>query len=155
MLAAGALVAAAAAARHVVQASPSDAHRLAHHLDDVHRFDVGAGDDDVPRGMVAYFTGATCPGSWQRADLASGRIIVAVTDPIAVGRTIGVPLAAAEDRTHTHAMAPTMKLPIKSISGADGSNNQGAGGGDQAIHGDTAAAPSGLPFVQLTACVRQ
>src|SRR5262249_26469289 len=141
---AGALVAVAAAAKRarVVQA------------DTVHRFDVSP-DDDVPRGMVAYFTGAACPSGWQRADLASGRLIVAVTDPIAVGRTIRVPLGAAEDRTPTHGLAPTMKLPSKSISGADGGNNQGAASGDQAIHGDTAPATSGLPFVQLTVCVRQ
>jgi hypothetical protein len=118
-----------------------------------HRFDVGD-DDEVPRGMVAYFTTASCPAGWTRADLASGRILVAVTDPVAVGRTVGTPLGPAEDRGHGHAIAATLPLPAKSLAAADGSNNQGASSGDRTVGGTAQAAPSGLPFVQLTACVR-
>jgi hypothetical protein len=119
-----------------------------------HQFDVGMPDDAVPRGMVAYFTGAACPSGWNPADVATGRIEVAVTDPLAVGRTVGTPLGPAEDRVHHHPIAATMSLPAKSISAADGNNNQGAASGDRTVGGTAGDAPSGLPFVQLTACVR-
>lgn len=110
--------------------------------------------DGVPPGMVAFFTTPACPSAWKPADLAAGRLVIAVTDPIAVGRTVGTPLAAAEDRVHGHAIAAAIGLPAKSISAADGNNQSGGASGSRTLAGAAGPAPSGLPFVQLAACVR-
>src|SRR5262249_28222305 len=108
----------------------------------------------APSGMVAFFTGATCPLGWKASPVAAGRIVIATMDPTAVGRTVGTPLADHEDRTHGHAVAATFALPAKSISAADGNNDSGGSSGDRTISGGAAMATSGLPFAQLTACER-
>jgi len=109
----------------------------------------------APRGMVTFFDGGGCPGGWQPDSLGAGRILVGATDVNVIGRTVGTPLAPEEDRAHGHGLAATtIELPYKSISAADGSNGSGAAAGAAAITGTVAPATSGLPFVQLTACVR-
>ena len=114
------------------------------------------GDDGVPRGAVAFFgAGAMCPFGWLPADAVTGRMVVGVNDGTAVGRSVGTPLRDREDRTHTHALTGTISVPSRSIAGADGLNNQGAGAGDHRVTGTANAATSGLPFVQLRACVKQ
>ena len=108
----------------------------------------------VPRGMVAFTTGAGCPSGWAPAAVAAGRLLVGTDQLDVVGRTVGEPLAAEEDRVHGHgAGAATLALPYKSISAADGGNQQGAGAGAQPLTATVDGATSGLPFVQLTACV--
>jgi hypothetical protein len=113
------------------------------------------GDDGVPAGTVAFFgSGASCPLGWAPAPNA-GRMIVGVTDPAAVGRTVNTPLADREDRTHTHGFAGSITLATRSIAGANGGNTQGARAGAHAVTGTTLGATSGLPFIQLRACVKQ
>jgi hypothetical protein len=113
-------------------------------------------DDGVPRGAVAFFgAGAMCPFGWLPADMVTGRMVVGVNDGTAVGRSVGTPLRDREDRTHTHALSATISVPSRSIAGANGTNRQGAAAGDQRVTGTTGAASSGLPFVQLRACVKQ
>lgn len=119
-----------------------------------HRLDADVPTDGAPSGIVSFFTTATCPVGWQPAELVAGRIAIAVTDPLAVGRTVGTPLGPAEDRMHGHGVAATMTLPAKSISAADGGNDSGAASGDRTVGGTAGPASTGLPFVQLTACVR-
>ena len=53
--------------------------------------------------------------------------MVGVTDSDAVGKLIGTPLLTQEDRTHSHAFSVTADLPYKSISAANGGNNQSLG----------------------------
>lgn len=114
------------------------------------------GDDGVPRGTVAFFgAGASCPFGWLAADMVTGRMVVGVNDGTAVGRSVGAPLRDREDRTHTHALTGTISVPSRAIAGADGLNNQGAASGDHRVTGTANAATSGLPFVQLRACVKQ
>jgi hypothetical protein len=113
-------------------------------------------DDGVPRGAVAYFaTGMSCPTGWAPASNVEGRFVVGVTEPTAVGRAVGAPLANREQRTHTHAFSGTVTLGSRSIAGANGSNNQGARAGEYTIAGNTAAAAANMGFVQLRACVKQ
>lgn len=110
--------------------------------------------DEAPRGMVAFVEGPSCPTGWTPATIAAGRVLVGTDQATAVGRVVGEPLAAEEDRTHEHALTgATLALPYKSISAADGGNNAGASSGPQPVTGTVAPATSGLPFVQLTACV--
>jgi hypothetical protein len=110
--------------------------------------------DDAPRGMVAFVDGPGCPTGWATATIAAGRLLVGTDQMTAVGRVVGEPLAAEEDRTHGHELTgATLALPYKSVSAGDGGNNSGASSGAQPVTGTVAAAPSGLPFAQLTACV--
>ena len=113
-------------------------------------------DDGVPPGTVAFFApGAECPMGWMPYDPAAGRMIVGVSEPSAVGRTVGSPLADREDRTHTHEFSGTVALAARSIAGANGGNTQGAAARSYTVSGRTAAATSGQAFVQLRACVRR
>lgn len=110
--------------------------------------------DEAPRGMVAFVEGSSCPTGWAPATIAIGRLLVGTDQMTAVGRVVGEPLAAEEDRAHDHTLTgATLSLPYKSISAADGGNQAGAASGAQPVTGTVAAAPTGLPFVQLTACV--
>lgn len=114
-------------------------------------------DLDVPSGAVAFFAPdvRSCPAGWRAATEASGRLVVGVAHGDFVGKLVGQPLASQEDRTHAHAFAASVELPYKSISAADGGNRQGASAQKYQDSGVSEAAPSGLPFVQLVACVKQ
>lgn len=110
--------------------------------------------DEAPRGMVAFVDGPSCPSGWTPATIAMGRLLVGTDEATAIGHAVGEPLAALEDRSHTHTLAgATLDLPFKSISAADGGNNNGAAAGAQALTGNVQMASSALPFIQLTACV--
>jgi len=110
---------------------------------------------EAPRGMVAFFDAAGCPEGWLPDALAAGRLLIATDEVVAVGRVVGTPLAPEEDRVHDHTIAgATVDLPYKSISAGDGGNSAGAASGARAVAGTVAPATSGLPFAQLTACVR-
>jgi hypothetical protein len=113
-----------------------------------------ASADDVPPGMVSFFTTTSCPLGWKTADPVAGRLVIGVSDPTAIGRTVGAPLGDEEDRVHGHTVNASIDLPAKSISAADGGNNSGGASGTRTIAGSAAPAVSGLPFVQLAACVR-
>src|SRR5579862_1047831 len=113
-----------------------------------------ASADDVPPGMVSFFTRTACPTGWKVAEPAAGRLVIASSDPTAIGRVVGTALGDSEDRAHGHTITATIDLPAKSISAADGGNNSGGASGTRTLGGAAAPATSGLPFVQLTACVR-
>jgi hypothetical protein len=107
----------------------------------------------APRGAVSFFRGDGCPDGWVPAELAAGRILVGTVDPLAIGHGVGAPLGPAEDRLHGHGVGGLVSLPAKNIAAADGGNQSGASAGTQMVAGDAMAAPSGMPFLQLTACV--
>ena len=112
---------------------------------------------DVPPGTVAFFGSADsrCPMGWRILADSPGRLLVGVTAPDAIGKSVGKPLSDQEDRTHQHAFSAAVELPYKSISAADGPNGQGAGAKKYSTQGDSDPATSGLPFVQLTLCEKQ
>jgi hypothetical protein len=110
-------------------------------------------DDGAPSGMVGFFAAATgCPDGWMVASEASGRIPVAASDANAVGRRVGAPLADQEDRAHSHGFVATAVIATRNLAAADGGNDQAAQPGTLTASGTTAAAPTGLPFVQLVVC---
>lgn len=113
--------------------------------------------DGVLPGTVAFFGSdtASCPDGWAQADYAMGRLVVGVTDTLAVGKLVGKPLADQEDRTHSHGFATAVDLPYKSIAAADGANNEGARAEMVPVAGTTDPSPSGLPFIQLLVCEKQ
>jgi len=117
-----------------------------------------AGDapaDGAPVGMVSFFGGLGCPTGWVPASAAQGRLIVAVSDAQAAGMTVGEPLGDLEDRTHVHMFQGNLPLQSKSISAADGGNQSAAGAQTYSWASVDAAAPSGLPFMQLLVCERK
>jgi hypothetical protein len=110
--------------------------------------------DPAPRGMVAFVTASPCPAGWAPAGLVLGRALVGTDATDTVGRVVGAPLTPEEDRVHGHELgAAAIALPFRSISAADGGNQQGAGAGNRPLTGAAAAAPSGLPFIQVLTCV--
>jgi hypothetical protein len=114
-----------------------------------------ATDDGVPSGMVAYVSGSVCPTGWIPASNIEGRIVIAVSDGKNVGVQVGTPLGDQEDRQHAHAYKGDLVLLSKSIAATDGANLEGAQAQSYSIAGTTNAGPSGLPFVQVTTCVKQ
>jgi hypothetical protein len=110
----------------------------------------------VPPGAVVFFAqGAKCPDGYQPAGYATGRLVLAVANGVLVGALVGVPLADREDRMHSHAFNLAGSLPSKSISGASGGSGVAAHSQDYSTSGATAAAASGLPFVQFPVCEKQ
>lgn len=116
-----------------------------------------SGDADVPTGALVFLgpDQTRCPTGFRLATEAAGRLVVAVANGDAVGKQIGTALESLEDRTHTHSFTTTVDLPYRSISAADGGNRQGAAAQRYIDGGISAPAASGLPFIQLMACVKQ
>lgn len=114
------------------------------------------GETDVPSGTVAFFVGdgQSCPSGWRAATELRGRLAIAVTSADIVGKQVGDELQSEEDRTHSHAFAATIELPYKPLASLNGGNNQGAAAGKYTSSGTSEAAASGLPFIQLLACVK-
>ncbi|MDI1476811.1 hypothetical protein [Polyangium sp. y55x31] len=112
-------------------------------------------EDGVPPGMVAHVEGGVCPPGWAPAPNVEGRLVVAVAEGKDVGVQVGEPLGDREDRTHTHDYAGEIALPSKAIAAADGDNQAGAQAQTYTIAGTTDPGVSGLPFVQVMACVKQ
>ena len=115
-------------------------------------------DDGAPRGTVAFFMmveNNLCPPGWVTAASATGRLVVGVTNGDLNGLKVGNPLADQEDRAHVHGYSSSVKWPFKSISAADGNNQQGAAAMDYPVAGQTDAHATGLPFMQLLACEKQ
>ncbi|UQA55290.1 hypothetical protein [Polyangium aurulentum] len=113
-----------------------------------------AEDDGAPSGMVAFVQGGQCPVGWEPALLVEGRLVVGVDDGANVGVEVGEPLGDREDRAHAHAFSGELTLASKNIAAADGSNMTGAAAKAYPVAGTTAEETSGLPFVQVKACVK-
>lgn len=106
----------------------------------------------LPAGFSTYFETDECPPGWFPDPSARGRLIVSVADAATGGVTVGEPLAAEEDRHHTHAYDAALTLPSKHVSAIGCCNKQGAEHGQYSASGSAGAASSGLPMVQLLLC---
>jgi hypothetical protein len=112
-----------------------------------------AATDGLPKGMIFFTDGTSCPAGAERATQANGRLIIGVTDTGEIGNTYGKPLANQEDRTHTHSATMHVSISSKHIAAISGGGN-----GQATKHGTfktdltTQPATSGLPFIQLLAC---
>lgn len=110
-------------------------------------------DDGIPAGAVAFFlTSGACPTGWSAAPSAEGRLLIGTQAGKDVGVQVGAALMPEEDRVHVHSYYTQVSLPYKSISAADGGNNQAAAAGTLSIPALTAPAATGLPFIQLVVC---
>jgi hypothetical protein len=108
---------------------------------------------EMPKNMIFFVPGATCPSGTIRAADANGRLLLVANDPGAVGRTYGAPLRDKEDRTHHHSATVSATLPSHHIAGASSCcNSQATSQGAHSATFDTQDATSGLPFAQLLVC---
>ncbi len=114
-------------------------------------------EDGVPAQLVAFFATGTssCPPGWETSAEAAGRLVVGVEQAEEVGVQVGAPLTDQEDRKHQHAFAASVDLPYKSVSAANGGNQDGARAGMQQWSGQTVPATTGLPFIQLPVCEKR
>ena len=114
------------------------------------------GDTDVPSGTVAFFVGDDhrCPPGWRVASELTGRLAIAVVSADTVGKQVGKELTSEEDRTHVHPFTAAVELPYKPLASLNGTNRQGAAAAKYTSSGTSEPAASGLPFVQLLACVK-
>jgi hypothetical protein len=110
--------------------------------------------DAAPAGIVLFSQTESCPPGWSIFLGAAGRLIVGTAAAGDVGLEVGDALGDKEDRTHTHAVSVSATLPSRTISAADGGNNQGAQNGVVSATFTSGAATSGARFMQLTACRR-
>lgn len=112
-----------------------------------------AADADLPKNMIFFVPGGTCPPGTSRAADANGRMLLVANDPGAVGRTYETALRDKEDRKN-HAVAHvSANLNEHRIAGASSCcNSQATTKGTHSATFDTGDATSNLPFVQLLAC---
>lgn len=122
--------------------------------------------DETPSGMVAFFmfSGAGCPAGWTAYAPAAGRLILAVTDPQAVGIAQGDPMPDRAAPVHTHTFQTTVTITQKEIEAETGKNNHDGARSDQTpavpdnppgtTNGGTGESTN-LPFIQLAVCEKQ
>ena len=105
-------------------------------------------------GFLAFFT-AACPKGWSSLSLLEGRLLLLSNTSYQAGEPFGFPLTDGEDRGHTHIVSGNFNLPSHEVSALGGSDSVAAHSGAQPLLGflnTTSPSPSGLPFLQLTAC---
>jgi hypothetical protein len=105
-------------------------------------------------GFVGYFTGA-CPTGWSTFSSLEGRLALLFNDPYQAGQSVGWPLADGEDRAHSHILEGSFDFDSKHVASLGGLNTHAAKRGPQPALGwlnSSETAPSGYPFLQLTAC---
>jgi hypothetical protein len=113
-----------------------------------------AADDGVPSGMVAFFAGGVCPAGWEPASGVAGRLVVGVPDGGGVGKQVGAPLSDQEDRTHGHLFSGDVTLASKGVTALSGNWCSGANPATYTLPGSADVSPSGLPFIQMAACLK-
>jgi hypothetical protein len=110
--------------------------------------------DGAPSGLVTYFPGGKCPAGWNKATFLEGRLAVGVTDGAASGATVGAQLGDREDRQHTHDFSADVTLGSATVLALNGGNDDGAAAKTYTVTGTTTPSVSGLPFLQMQACVK-
>ena len=105
-------------------------------------------------GFLGLFTGG-CPTGWSSFAALDGRLLLLTNNSFQAGDAVGFALADQEDRLHSHAVSGSFTFPSKHLSALTGTNQAGAKSGAQPLLpflNESAPSPSGLPFLQLTAC---
>ncbi|MRG93831.1 hypothetical protein [Polyangium spumosum] len=109
--------------------------------------------DALPTGAVSFFKKLACPEGWKPYESAAGRTIVAASEALPSGQTLGEPLASQEERTHSHALSASVDVPSVSYVGAPGGGNAGVGkAGAVTFVAASEPASAEVPYVQLLAC---
>jgi hypothetical protein len=111
--------------------------------------------DSLPLGSISYFKIGTCPEGWVKFASGVGRFVVPTTGTTIPGLEHGTPLAAGEDRVHTHDLSAQVELGSVSYVGIVGGGNGGVSpAGTYGFTTTTMPVSSGLPYVQLLVCFK-
>jgi hypothetical protein len=121
---------------------------------------TNASDDTlpVPFGTIAYFDESvdSCPPDWAPYSEGSGRLLVPGYNESGTFSSPYPPLRSGEDRLHGHTFETTFATESVEYAGIGGCCDKGpASAGTVAVAGNTEAAASGLPYVQLLTCLAQ
>jgi hypothetical protein len=113
--------------------------------------------DPMPTFTVAYFNGA-CPAGWTEQSLASavGRILLPTPRGGGASGFVGDALASQEEGSHAHGKATgSITSAAKEFVLIGGCCNGSLGhSGTYSMNGSAKTGHSGLPYLQLMACVK-
>jgi hypothetical protein len=125
---------------------------------------LAAANDPYPQGALAFFDLQACPEGWSPAIGAAnqqlnGYFVVPSAQPVppgTLGTTVNAPLAASEDRTHTHAFSSQVTLSAVQLAAVGGCAklycSTLTGSGPVSFTATTGAASSGLPYISYLFC---
>ena len=116
--------------------------------------------------MVAFFmtSGVGCPTGWAPYAPAAGRLLLPVSDPTAVGVTLGNALADQAAPVHTHTFSTTVSIPQKELEAHTAGSNRDGARSDETPNvpnnppgttNNDVGESSNLPFIQLFVCKKQ
>lgn len=112
------------------------------------------GAPEAPQETLMYFGDLVCPSGWSEALTLEKRFLVGLPENGQVGAAFGgAPLAAQEDRTHSHTFSGSVSTTSQDIIGGSGCCASGYGkNGTYKYSGTSGTATSGMPYIQLLLC---
>lgn len=113
-----------------------------------------AGRAPVPRGLLIFFNGTSCPEGWEQPIATQGRMVVGLPEGAAPGLSFGgTSLKPGEERPHGHAVNGTLTTEAQGIALASGCCAEGyAKNGSYPVTGTAVESGVALPTVQLLQC---
>ena len=114
---------------------------------------VVSSDTGMPKNMIFFSTGTSCPTGSTRATDANGRMLLVASNVGDVGKIYGSPLRDQQDRAHWHIGTMSVFLTSHHITGINGCCNTSATQkGSHTARSFFRGSASGLPFIQLLVC---
>ena len=117
-----------------------------------------SGKGEAPIGMVAFFTGSSCPTGWGVYTTATGRVVVAAGSGWSFQNTLGGAYANNSPKSHTHTCSgTTSNFGNNRNVRSDAHQTVVVGSHSHSFSCTTSAHTSSdiVPYIQLLACVRQ
>lgn len=112
---------------------------------------------ELPEDILAFMTAEDCPKHWRQKPASMGRYLVGLpAGPYAQSGVPfgGGPLHSKEQRVHVHEVRASLSLPSNGIAGASGCClNDFAAASTYTLQGQSVAAASNLPYVQMRHCI--
>ncbi len=111
-----------------------------------------AEDHPFPDGTILHFDRDRCPEGWSPAEEAAGRLFLGTQATGTSGQLVGTALAPREERSHVHAMTPTVTLPSLSLVAGSGGNDDPARRGTYDAPTATDPTLTVPPYVHYLVC---
>ncbi len=112
---------------------------------------------ELPDDILAFMTAEDCPKHWRQKPASMGRYLLGLpAGPYAQSGVPfgGSPLHSKEQRVHAHEVRTTLSLPSYGIAGVSGCClNDFASSASYTLQGQSVAAASNLPYVQMRHCI--
>jgi len=117
---------------------------------------AGGETKDVPKGLLMYSSGFTCPKGFSQPLTLQGRFFIGLPDNGSPGISFGGPaLSPSSSPIHSHEFSGSASLEHQGIAGASGCCASGyAKKGSYDYSGNTDSHSVDLPFVQFLNCVK-